>query len=88
MEKLKTGRHIKTLNELPNFPFDMVKLKIRNRKLLASLNQKKRFKDFEYKNYDSPDSDLYEDEDYLAITKEDIDNEIDFLRQRRLIRRF
>lgn len=47
---------------------DLVQMKIRNRKLLASLNQKKRFKDFEYKNYDSTDSDIYEEEDYLKIT--------------------
>lgn len=62
----------------------MVKMKIRNRKLLASLNQKKRFKDFEYKNYDSTDSDLYAEEDYLAIEMDDILKERDFLRQRRM----
>ena len=74
--------------DLPSFPIDMVKMKIRNRKLLASLNQKKRFKDFEYKNYDSTDSDIYEDEDYLKITPAMIDKETDFLRKRRLERRF
>lgn len=63
-------------------------MKIRNRKLLASLNQKKRFKDFEYKNYDSTDSDIYEEEDYLKIERSMIDKEQDFLRKRRLTRRF
>lgn len=48
-------------------------MKIRNRKLLGSLNTKKRFRDFEYKNYDSTDSDVYEDEDYLKIDKRDVD---------------
>ena len=67
---------------------DLVQMKIRNRKLLASLNQKKRFKDFEYKNYESTDSDLYEDEDYLKITRNDVEIEQDFLRKRRLERRF
>ena len=50
-------------------------MKIRNRKLLASLNQKKRFKDFEYKNYDSTDSDIYEEEDFLKLTKESVEKE-------------
>jgi len=63
-------------------------MKIRNRKLLASLNTKKRFKDFEYKNYDSTDSDIYEEEDYLKIERHMIDKEQDFLRKRRLTRRF
>ena len=62
-------------------------MKIRNRKLLSSLNQKKRFKDFEYKNYDSTDSDIYEDEDYLKMGEEDVKAETDFLRKRRLQRR-
>ena len=66
----------------------MVKMKIRNRKLLASLNQKKRFKDFEYKNYDSTDSDIYEDEDYLKIDRNSVETEPDYLRKRRLERRF
>ena len=61
------------MHELAPFPIDMVKMKIRNRKLLASLNHKKRFKDFEYKNYDSTDSDLYEEEDYLKITVNQIE---------------
>ena len=56
----------------------------RNRKLLASLNQKKRFKDFEYKNYDSTDSDIYEEEDYLKIKNKDVEDEPDFLRKRRM----
>lgn len=55
-------------------------MKNRNRKLLASLNQKKRFKDFEYKNYDSTDSDLYEREDYLKIKKTTVDAEQDYLK--------
>ena len=63
-------------------------MKIRNRKLLASLNTKKRFKDFEYKNYDSTDSDIYEEEDYLKIKIKDVENEPDFLRKRRMQRRF
>ena len=84
---MKHGNHIKPLIELPGFPIDLVKMKIRNRKLLASLNQKKRFKDFEYKNYDSFDSDLYEEEDYNGIKQSDVDAENDFLRQRRLKRR-
>ena len=66
--ELRRGKHIKPLNELPGFPIDIVQMKIRNRKLLASLNQKKRFKDFEYKNYDSTDSDIYEEEDFLKLT--------------------
>ena len=61
---------------------------MRNRKLLASLNQKKRFKDFEYKNYDSTDSDIYEEEDYLKITWADVEEEPDYLKKRRLQRRF
>lgn len=73
--KLRLGRHIKPLVELPSFPIDIVQMKIRNRKLLASLNQKKRFKDFEYKNYDSTDSDIYEEEDYLKLTKEQVEKE-------------
>ena len=60
----------------------------RNRKLLASLNQKKRFKDFEYKNYDSTDSDIYEEEDYLKINWADVESEQDYLKKRRLQRRF
>ena len=60
----------------------------RNRKLLASLNQKKRFKDFEYKNYDSTDSDIYEEEDYLKINWADVEQELDYLKKRRLQRRF
>ncbi len=66
----------------------MVQMKIRNRKLLGSLNTKKRFRDFEYKNYDSTDSDVYEEEDYLKISKHDVDQENDFLRKRRLNRRY
>ena len=80
LDRLRRGKHIKQLIELPPFPIDMVKMKIRNRKLLASLNQKKRFKDFEYKNYDSTDSDIYEEEDYLKITKDAVENEPDYLR--------
>jgi hypothetical protein len=38
LHRLKVGRHIKPLVELPPFPIDLVKMKIRNRKLLASLN--------------------------------------------------
>ena len=68
LARLRKGKHIRPLIDLPAFPFDQVQMKIRNRKLLASLNQKKRFKDFEYKNYDSTDSDVYDDEDYLKIT--------------------
>ena len=60
----------------------------RNRKLLASLNQKKRFKDFEYKNYDSTDSDIYEEEDYLKINYADVEQELDYLKKRRMQRRF
>ena len=63
-------------------------MRIRNRKLLASLNQKKRFKDFEYKNYDSTDSDVYEEEDYMKINWADVDEEVDYLKKRRLQRRF
>ena len=60
-------------------------MKIRNRKLISSLNQKKRFKDFEYKNYDSTDSDVYEDEDFLKLTyNKDVVREKDFLRKRRM----
>ena len=59
-------------------------MKIRNRKLLASLNTKKRFKDFEYKNYDSTDSDVYNDEDYMKMTQLMVNEEPDFLRKRRL----
>ena len=59
-------------------------MKNRNRKLLASLNQKKRFKDFEYKNYDSTDSDIYEEEDYLKLDRKKVQEEQDFLRKRRL----
>ena len=89
LEKLRSkASHIKPLAELPEFPIDLCQAKIRNRKLLASLNQKKRFKDFEYKNYDSTDSDIYEEEDYLKIDRTDIDKEIDFLRKRRLERRY
>ena len=84
MEKMKHGNHIKPLNELPAFPIDMVQMKIRNRKLLASLNQKKRFKDFEYKNYDSTDSDLYEEEDYMKLKADTVEEETDYLRKRRL----
>ena len=84
---VKKQTHVKPLVELPPFPIDLVQMKNRNRKLLASLNTKKRFKDFEYKNYDSTDSDLYEEEDYLKIQKEDIEAEIDFLKKRRLERR-
>ena len=84
---VKKRTHVKPLAELPPFPLDLVQMKNRNRKLLASLNQKKRFKDLEYKNYDSTDSDLYEEEDYMKIKKEDVDAEQDFLRQRRLQRR-
>ena len=63
-------------------------MRMRNRKLLASLNQKKRFKDFEYKNYDSTDSDIYEEEDYLKINWADVEDEPDYLKKRRLQRRF
>ena len=76
------------MNKVKPFPFDAIKLKIRNRKLLNSLNTKRRFKDFEYKNYDSTDSDVYEEEDYLNLTKEELNNEPDFLRKRRLERRY
>ena len=76
------------MNKVRAFPFDAIKLKIRNRKLLNSLNTKRRFKDFEYKNYDSTDSDVYEEEDYLNLTKEELNNEPDFLRKRRLERRY
>ena len=56
--------------------------------MLSSLNQKKRFKDFEYKNYDSTDSDIYEDEDYMKISEDMIEKEKDFLKKRRLERRY
>lgn len=79
---------MKPLSELPTFPLDIVQLKNRNRKLLASLNTKKRFKDFEYKNYDSTDSDLYDEEDYMKLNYEDVEAEQDFLRKRRLERRY
>ena len=83
--KLRMGKHIKPLVELPGFPIDIVQMKIRNRKLISSLNQKKRFKDFEYKNYDSTDSDVYEDEDFLKLTyNKDVVREKDFLRKRRM----
>lgn len=82
--KKKKHTHVKRLYELPAFPLDLVQMKNRNRKLLASLNQKKRFKDFEYKNYDSTDSDLYEEEDYLKMSEKAVDAEQDFLRRRRL----
>ena len=61
------------ITEAPAFPFDLIKMKIRNRKLLNSLNQKCRFKDFEYKNYDSTDSDVYEEEDYLNMNKREME---------------
>ena len=66
-KSFRKGAHIKKLIDLPPFPLDLIGMKNRNRKLLASLNIKKRLKDFEYKNYDSTDSDLYEEEDFLAI---------------------
>ena len=69
------------------FPFDLMHLRKRNRKLLKSLNPKSDFADFEYKNYDSTDSDLFEEEDYLAITEKDVFKEKDYLRKRRLERR-
>ena len=81
---MRRGKHIKPLAELKAIPMDLVQMKIRNRKLLASLNTKKRFKDFEYKNYDSTDSDIYEEEDYMQITPNTISKEPDFLRKRRL----
>ena len=68
-------KHVRPLAELPPFPLDLVQMKNRNRKLLASLNTKKRFKDFEYKNYDSTDSDLYEEEDYLKMERETVEAE-------------
>ena len=88
LEKLQFGKHIKPLYELPGFPMDIIQMRMRNRKLLASLNQKKRFKDFEYKNYDSTDSDIYEEEDYLKIQWADVEQELDYLKKRRLQRRF
>lgn len=45
----------------------MKQLKIRNRKILSTLNYKNQAVDPEYKNYESTDSDLYEDDDYLKI---------------------
>lgn len=81
-------KDIRPLKELPGFPMDIVQVKNRNRKLLAALNKKKRFRDFEYKNYDSTDSDLYEEEDYMKITNTMINSENDYLRKRRLQRRF
>ena len=79
---------MKPIHELPPFPLDLVQLKCRNRKLLASLNTKKRFKDLEFKNYESTDSDLYEEEDYMKITLQSIRDEANYLRKRRLERRF
>lgn len=79
---------MKPIYELPPFPLDLVQLKCRNRKLLASLNTKKRFKDLEFKNYESTDSDLYEEEDYMKITLQSIREEANYLRKRRLERRF
>ena len=76
------------ITDVPPFPFDLIKMKIRNRKLLNSLNTKRRFKDFEYKNYDSTDSDVYEEEDYLNLKREEMISEPDFLRRRRLERRY
>lgn len=84
VDKLRRERHIKPLSELPGMPMDIVEMRKRNRKILQSLNTKKRFKDFEYKNYDSTDSDIYEDEDYLKITREQVEKENDYLRKRRL----
>ena len=52
------------------------------------MNGKKRFKDFEYKNYDSTDSDVYEEEDYLKITLRMVEHEKNFLRKRRMERRY
>lgn len=80
-------KEIKMLAKVPVFPFDLMHLRKRNRKLLRSLDPKSNFLDFEYKNYDSTDSDLYEDEDYLALTDKDLFREKDYLRKRRLERR-
>ena len=63
-------------------------LNIRNRKILLSLNNRKINKDPEYKNYDSTDSDLYEEEDYTKIDIKEVRNEQNFLRKRRLERRY
>ena len=61
---------------------------MRNRKILSTLNPKKVNKDPEYKNYYSTDSDLYEEEDYLKIDLEAVRAELNFLRKRRLERRY
>ena len=67
---------------------DMQQLKKRNRKILSTLNYKNQAVDPEYKNYESTDSDLYEDEDYLRIDIKEVREEKNFLRKRRLERRY
>ena len=60
----------KPMAKLYNFkplPITLKQLNVRHRKILNSLNQAKLNTDPEYKNYESTDSDLYEDEDYLKI---------------------
>ena len=69
-------------------PMTLKQLNIRNRKILLSLNNRKINKDPEYKNYDSTDSDLYEEEDYTKIDIKEVRNEQNFLRKRRLERRY
>ena len=63
-------------------------LNVRNRRILKSLNNKKINNDPEYKNYDSTDSDIYEEEDYTKIDINEVRNEKNFLRKRRLERRY
>ena len=69
-------------------PINLKQLNMRNRKILKSLNNGKINNDPEYKNYDSTDSDLYEEDDYTKIDLNEVRNETNFLRKRRLERRY
>ena len=82
------GKRITQFHQVKPLPLEMKKLKNRNRKILATLNYKHQATDPEYKNYDSTDSDLYEEDDYLKIDIKEVRAEKDFLRKRRLERRY
>ena len=84
----KAKPHTPKLCKFKPMPVDVKQLNVRHRKILQSLNQSKLNKEPEYKNYESTDSDLYEEEDYTKIDIQDVHNEPDFLRKRRLERRY
>jgi hypothetical protein len=76
------------LAKAPNLPFSLNKLRERHRKLIRNITASDNKKDLDYKNYDSTDSDLYDEESKPHVTQEEINKCENFLKKRRLEKKF